>query len=180
MNHGTDKEWLEYAVESYDKHVAANAAEGVTVRASRDAFVDDYIARVNSGTPRYRPDLDTEARTLWTRGVDPVRKGRRNSLTRVGRHLLDALNGDTILGVDDPLLDQACPLGTPDGRDKTLRHWTRPDWETARTERYRNAADATSAAREFDVDVAEQFITLLRRPNVRRTGDLFRAEPDGS
>lgn len=178
MNHGTDKEWLEYVVESYDKHVAANAADGATMQASRDAFVENYIVQIDSGIPRYQTDVSTEGRTLFDHGVGPIRKGRRSSLTRVGRHLLDALNGDTILGVNDPVLDQAFPLGTSDGRDKTLRNWTQLDWVNARTERYRNAADATAAAREFDVEVADRFIAALERPNVRRTGDLFGVDPD--
>ena len=61
-----------------------------------------------------------------------------------------ALNGETILGGQDPALHLAYPLGTSDGRDKVLSLWTREDWRNASMTRYRNAAEVTAAAQIFE------------------------------
>ena len=87
-----------------------------------------------------------------------------------GLYLLDALQGDTILGRDDPYLRMAYPLG--DGTDKTLALWTTRDLESARTERYRNASAASVAASEFDLDFASKFIAELEQRNAAQIGDL--------
>ena len=174
-----DKEWQAYALSHWDEHVAANPGQGASLEESREAFIRAYVTAVTAGDTRWQVDVETEGRNLFARSVDKTRKTRRANLARDGEHLLAALNDETILGNADPLLDQALPIGAPDGRDKTLRFWTWEDWDTAKTERYRNAAETTAAAKDFDLKVASRFIAALRRPDVRRTEDLFRSDLDG-
>lgn len=170
----TDKEWMMWFVTQYDKHVSGNPADGVTLKDSRDAVAKAYAQAVKQGGyDRWQVDPLVEGTALFSRAVNDVRKGRRRNLSSEGKYLLSALRDETILGPADPQLDQAYGMGENDGRDKTLRYWTRDDWEQARTERYRNAADVTHAASEFDREVAAPFIEALTTLGVRTTGELF-------
>ena len=171
-----NKQVQEMFTDAWDEHFVDNPGCAPALKEACDAVAGAYIEAVNKGAPRWQEDLESEARALFARFIYPIRKARRASLMRDGAYLLDALNGDTILGVNDPLLDQPFPLGTPDGQDKALRFWTWEDWTTARDERKAGAVAAQVAADRFDVEVAERFIALLRGPNVRQTGDLFIAD----
>lgn len=163
-----DKEWF---IEQFDRFVSAASNDGSEVEKSRDALAHAYSDAVESGqAERWRDDLTTEGRVLFDRFVKPAREQRKSSMRRSAQELVDALNGETILGVQDPRLDQAYPLG--DGRDKTLRYWTAEDWRAATTERYRNAAAVTAAAKEFD-EAADQITRALISHGVNTTGELF-------
>lgn len=164
----SDKQWF---MESFDGYVAGEGDSGAVLDKSRDAVAHQYADGVESGViDRPETDLVQEGRDRFDRFVVPLRERRKSQMKRSARELLEALSDGTILGLDDPRLAQAFPTG--DGRDKTLSLWTVGDWETARTERYRNAASVTSAARDFDLD-AQQFIDLINSRGVRTTGDLF-------
>ena len=161
----------EWALDFYDRYVARQGGP-VAQEKIRDAMGVAYSDAVDTGV--IAPEVVTPyeaGRRLYERHIKPVRKRRSNSLRADGGHLLDALNGDTILGRDDPVLGRAYPLG--DGSDKTLRHWTTQDWQNATTERYRNAAAVTVMAAEFDQEVAAEMIQRMLRKGAVRTGDLF-------
>lgn len=159
-------------VDQFDTFVTEND-EGVELEKSRDAVAHAYADAVEAGDiARWDADTTSEGRGLFDRLVKPVREQRKSTMRSDAQYLVDALNGDTILGRDDPALSQAYPLG--DGRDKTLRFWTAEDWRSAVTERYRNAAAVTEAARRLD-ELADRIVAALVSHGVNTTGDLFAA-----
>ncbi|GAB2906763.1 hypothetical protein GCM10027047_01230 [Rhodococcus aerolatus] len=166
----TDAQWF---LDRYDEAVAESGSDGTEPHKVRDQVAQRYCDDVETGriTP-VQDDLVTQGRNLFDRVVKPERDRRRSSMRRTMGDLLDAINGETILGTADPKLDQAFALG--DGRDKSLRHWTVDDWQAATTERYRNAAQATASASTFD-EGAAQIVSAIRRSGVRTTGDLLGA-----
>lgn len=166
---GLDRTWF---VEQYDAAVRASGTGGNEVDKSRDAVADAYEVGVESDAfPRWETSLREEGRALFDRIVKPVREQRKAAIRRDAEFLVAALRGETVFGELDPTLDQAFPLG--DGRDKTLRLWWVDDWQNAAMERYRNAAAATEAARQFDLS-AQAIIAAMRRRNAETTGELFR------
>lgn len=166
----TDKSWF---IEQFDAFVTSSNDDGAPLEKSRDAVAQAYVDGVESGElPRWQSELKDEGRALFDRLVKPVREQRKSSMRKDAEYLVDALNDATVLGESDPVLDQAFPLG--DGRDKTLRYWTRDDWRAAATERYRNAAAVTEAARRFD-EAAELIAQALASRGVNTTGALFAA-----
>lgn len=168
-----DREWLN---EKYDEIVRNAASEGLTVAEIRELWEEAYEQAVEAGeVQREEPaTLREEARRLFDANVMKERERRRGAFMKDAAWLIAALNGETVLGRDDPILERAFLLG--DGRDKTLRFWTVEDWNTAIQMRYRHAADASAAAREFDVEFASCFIQDLRRRNADYTGQLFERE----
>ena len=162
-----DKQWF---IDTFDRLVSEHPDEGMTVEKARDAMSHAYLDAIERGEQRYQDSLMDEGRALFDRFVGPARDGRRRTFKNCTLFLIDALSDSTLLGVEDPVLDQAFPLG--DGTDKTLRYWTSDDWAASVTERYRNAASATAAAAEFDVR-AQTIITALRTTGSRQTGDLY-------
>ena len=170
MNEKDFRDWL---TSKFDAYVTDSGDDGSTVEKSRDAIAHAYSDAVETGDlGRWKSDLVTEGRALFDRFVKPVREQRKSAMRRDAEYLVDALNDETALGRDDPALAQAFPLG--DGRDKTLRFWTAEDWRTATTERYRNAAAVTEAARRFD-EAADLIVRALTGRGVNTTGDLFAA-----
>lgn len=170
----THKEWF---VEAYDRHVSESGNYGSAVEKSRDATAHAYADAVEAGEQeRYAPDLVSEGRALFDQFVKPERDRRKSSMRRSMEYLLDALNDGTILGVDDPSLAMAFPLG--DGRDKTLAHWTAEDWRAATTERFRNAAKVTEAASDFD-EQAEKIVRFMQDRQAATVASLFTAELGG-
>lgn len=164
----TDSQWF---VDQYDSYVERQGDDGSVLEKSRDYVAHAYADAVEAGwIGRLTVDLVVEGRNAFDRLVGPVRDRRRSGLRADMGHLHDALNGDTILGRDDPILSKAFLLG--DGRDKTLRMWAVEDWQMAVRERYQNAATVTIAAAGFDTE-AQQIIDAMQRQGARVTGDLF-------
>jgi hypothetical protein len=163
-----DREWF---IRTYDAFISEAGEDGVALEKSRDALATAYADAVESGADRWTPDLVSEGRALFNQFVAPERERRRTSVKKSWRSFLDALNGDTILGRDDPALAHAYPIG--DGSDKKLFFWTPEDFQTAAMERFRNAAAATEAAAEFDREYSSVFITAMKRRSVPYFGALF-------
>lgn len=164
----TDKAWF---IQKYDGVVADAGPEGAYLEKARDAVAQAYQDAIESGEIlRWQAEIKDEGRALFDRLIKPVREHRKSSMRRDAKYLVDALNGQTVLSGDDPVLHSAFPIG--DGRDKTLRLWTLDDWRSATTERYRNVAAVTAAAREFD-EYADAISRALLARDVDTTGDLF-------
>ncbi len=164
-----DKQWF---VEQFDRYISSNTDDGAELAKSKDAVAHAYADAVESGEiERWQADVFTEGLALFDRHVKPIRERRKSAMRRDVEYLIDALKDGTMLGADDPVLNQAFPLG--DGRDKTLRFWTAEDWRSATTERYRNAAAVTGAARRFDEELADLIVRALAGRGVNTTGDLF-------
>lgn len=165
----TDHQWFR---EQYDAVVGEEPDEGATVEKSRDAVAHAYADAVEKDEQtRRKIDLVEEGRMWFDREVGPLRTSRRSSLKRDAEYIRDALTpGATMLGTDDPIFDQAYPLGN--GSDKTLRYWTTADWMGSVQERTQKAKDATDAAEEFN-EVAKVIVTAMTERGVTQTGRLF-------
>ena len=61
--------------------------------------------------------------------------------------VVDCINGDTILGADDPIMDQVALAGS--GLRKTWRHVSVDDLNAMAGVKLQHATDATAAANEF-------------------------------
>lgn len=163
----SDRNWF---VDHYDA-LGDDVPEGAELEKLRDSVAHGYADGVESGDiARHHDDLVSEGRALFDRWVKPTREQRKSSLRRDAAYLGDCLAGGTILGTDEPVLMQMFPLG--DGRDKTLRNWSPEDWRNAARERFRNAADVTAAAADFD-EHAERMAKAIESARVVTTGDLF-------
>lgn len=165
-----DKQWI---VEQFDFTVANGGLEGVRLADARQSVIAAIVDEIESGRMSVADiPLDQIGEMLFDSTVKPVRNHRKLELKNAGQRVVDVINRDTILGEFDPILERAYSLGKKDGTDKTLRFWTVDDWQGAVTERYRNAADVTSSAKDFDMEVATPIIEALRANNVVMTGDL--------
>ncbi len=165
-----DKQWI---IDQFDFTVANGGLEGVRLADARQNVVTAIVDEITSGRMSISDiPLDQVGGMLFDSTVKPVRNQRKLELKNAGAWIVDVINRDTILGEFDPILDRAYSLGKKDGTDKTLRFWTVDDWQGAVTERYRNAADVTSSAQDFDLNVASPIIEALRASNVVMTGDL--------
>lgn len=162
-----DREWF---IDAYDRIVEEAGDDGLDVGKAKDAVAQAYADAVETGEidPVGRSPIE-EGHLYAEKWINGTRTTRKAGLRRSMQEILDALSGETILGTEDPYLAQAFALG--DGRDKTLRAWTEDDWQIAIVERYRNAAEVTAAAAEFDA-LARQIIDRLHARGVRTTGDL--------
>lgn len=162
-----DADWF---VAQYD-HFVASQDDGAEVDLSREAVAVEYVTAVTDGrVGRHTADLFAEGRALFDRWVGRKRTQRRNSFRKDLEWLADALNGETILGTDDPAFAQAYPLG--DGRDKCLGDWTVNDWAGAVNERNSNAVAVAAAAHEFQ-QLAGAVTHRMRASGAQKTSELF-------
>lgn len=146
------KDWIEH---EYDAIAAEYGDDGITQKEARDLLAQRYENAVRCGdVERDELDLYDEGKQLFDRVVSPMRNRRKNALQ------------------NDMQLDIAYPLGTPDGRDKILRLWTREDWRRAQITRYSNAAEVTAAAHAF-AELAESIVAGMARKNADTTSGLF-------
>lgn len=166
----TAEDWIE---REYDRIVGERGTEGITQKEARDIAAQRYETAVRSGDiDREELDLYVEGGQLFDRIIKPLRQRRKTSLQTDMETIVAALNGETILGDEDPILHIPYPLGTQDGRDKVLNLWTREDWRSAAMTRYRNAAEVTAAAQIFD-EQAATIVDRMTQKGVDITGLLF-------
>ena len=168
----TYREWF---LRHYDRHVLAEV-DGSQLEKTRDTVARDFLVALDRGDlPVETPDLDY-ARALFRSIVEPERQKRRGSFRKNAEYLLDALrNPEEGIHVE-PFLDTVYPMGTVDGRDKALRYWTEQDLIESSMERYRNAAAAMEAAKQYD-DVSQELIAAMHGRHAKTVGDVFATVP---
>lgn len=172
-----DDGWI---TRTYDDIVTESGEEGSPLKETREKFAKRYEDAVRSGElDRPAIDLNDEGLSLFDRIVKPERRRRSRKLIDEIEAIVSALNGETILGRDDPLLAAPCPLGDANGRDKVLGLWTAEDWRNATIIRYRKAAEMTGAAAIFD-DQASRIESALISRAAQKTYDLFAESPAGT
>lgn len=165
--------YRDWFIAAFDESVAA-APSGQPVAESRKHVARAYADAVDAGVIGRWTEEDTmQGEALFNRFVEPARSTRRRDFRNESRHIVEALNGDTILGVSDPVFAMAYPIG--DGTDKRLGAWTVEDWMAATASRTENAERAASASREFTTEVAIVVIGALVRQGAVTTEELFEA-----
>lgn len=152
-----------------DEHIAA-VGGAVTISETRQAILPAVKALI-ADSPR---DLDAEASRALRTVTESARDQRRVTLKKELEFIIDALDNPITGAHLEPYLNLAYPLGTTDGSDKTLRYWTRDDFQMAITSRYRNAAVVTVSAKEFD-DAAKALINRMETAGATTLGDLHGA-----
>lgn len=139
----------EFISNEYDD-VYADEADGKKSAEAKEEVAARLVQAWRNGDVE-QPDDYERAALIVDRVIGQTRTGRRNNMREAVRIIADVFSSGTLLdGESEPLLRQAYPLGTADGMDKALIHWTQQDWEHAVTGRYRQAAEQTGAAAEFD------------------------------
>lgn len=88
------------------------------------------------------------------------------------QEITDALADDTILGRNDPRLDQMCVIGTGKGLRKAFRYLTADDLDAMALYRSTKAMAAARAAESF-LRETNRIKVEMRKHNVRMIGDLF-------
>ena len=166
----TAEEWIE---REYERIVAEYGSDGVTSKEARDISAQRYEAAVRSGEINVdQTDLYVEGGRLFDRIVKPLRQRRKSSLISNMETIRAAINDETILGQEDPILHLAYPLGTQDGRDKILSLWTVEDWRNGAITRYDNAAEVTAAAQAFS-NLSSEITSAMIQRSAHTTGGLF-------
>lgn len=170
-----DELWME---NTYDAIVAESGDDGITSKECREEFAKRYDAAIESGELE-RDNITTYEEGLghFDRDIKPKRRARSRRLQDSATQITEALNDETILGRDDPILHQAVPLGDLDGRDKIIGLWTAEDWRNATITRYRKAADMTAAASAFDYHAQSIIAKMLSTHGIQKTFDLFKPTP---
>lgn len=164
-------QYREWFLAHYDQHVLAEV-DGSQLEKTRDAVAHDFLDALERGDlPTEQPDMDY-ARSLFKSIIEPERQKRRGSFKKNAEYLLDALrNPEEGIHVE-PFLDTVYPMGTVDGRDKALRYWTEQDLIESSMERYRNAAAAMEAAKQYD-DVSQELIAAMHGRRAKTVGECF-------
>lgn len=154
---------------TYDELVLETGGDGLKICEAREQVAAALAADIRAG--EIDPiNVDAYADHAVRGVLEDVRERRRSSLRSVAQRVADILGGNTILGPDDdPLMRLAYGLGTKDGLDKALRHWTADDWQSATITRYRSAAESTAGAAKFD-EAASAVRLLIGR---RTTGEAL-------
>lgn len=160
-----------WVINNYDSLVKESGTDGLTFEHSRKLLAEKWAIEVEAGTllPE-RPDLITEGYHIVERYLKPLRAVRRNKMRDVISRIVirEDIDNDVLSG----FLIDSFPLGTNDGRDKTLWFWSRTDFEASVRMRYRKAAEAMAAAREFDAN-AESAVALMDIRGVHYFGECF-------
>jgi hypothetical protein len=164
----------EWFVATYDDVVRESAGDRMDHRKARDETIRRYIDGVRAGDiVPFDIDPSTAAGWIFDHTVKPARKARRSSMRKAAQTLLDVLAGDTTLDLNDPILDYAYMIG--DGSDKVLRYWAQEDWIDSAMERYRNAAAATQAAKDFDA-LSQGVVAAMKTRHSIFTGDMYEGD----
>lgn len=158
-------------VEAYDEVVTSHGAEQVQLTDVLDETVQAVKKKMMSGEiEMLEASLDDSIRRLVSPEVEKTRKHRRASFKKNVLYLLDALRAPDDAANLEPLFRMAMPLGN--GFDKVLGYWVPQDFERATMVRYRNAADVTREAQEFDM-AADLLVQEMHRRRVSTVRELF-------
>lgn len=163
-----DPQWIK---DTYDRIVRESGEEPLTLKEIKERVAQAYADAVESGElERHDISLVDEGCALFDTIVKPERKDRKARLLQELDYIADASADGTILGTQDPVFDQAYPLGN--GSDKTLGLWTRDDFQFAIVTRYRKAGEATAAATAFDMKVnrVQELMIIRNATYVRELG----------
>jgi hypothetical protein len=167
-----------WIVTTYDDAVAeVSEAGGIALADAENLVVARFVKAVRERKiPKPKqPTVEEIAHQLFRRYVPPQRTKRREHLPEDLDYILDALKNPDESAHIDPLLKLAVPLGTRDGQDRTLGLWTPENFAASSLTRYRNAAEVTAAAKEYD-ERAQLIIEKMQEKSAAFARDLFAAE----
>ena len=167
----TAEEWDLAVAQEADAATAAAGEDGTTRKELEPIVIDAMQAKIAAGEIE-RPGLDGDVR----RSMDRLDQSRRTNYEEF-QYILGALNDETILGQDDPTLDQMAVVGTGRGIRKLNRWLTEYDIDEMVKYRRKKAEEVMNAYWRF-ADSADNIKAAMRERNARFIGDLFDG-PDG-
>jgi hypothetical protein len=146
-----DPQWIK---DTYDRIVREAGEEPLTLKEIREKVAQAYAEAVENGElERHNVSIFDEGIGLFNTIIIPERTARKARLLQELEYIVDSAADGTILGTEDPVFEQAYPLGN--SSDKTLGLWTRDDFQYAIVTRYRKASEATAAATEADMKMTQ-------------------------
>lgn len=116
-------------IEDYVRAIVLDHPDGM----KRHEIVDEVLDRLaddEQDHPEVIPARSVLVEEYVTSRVTVVMDRNRRRLTSSKGYLklvLDAARGDTVLGLDDPILDTAMPIGDGETTVRSLRYWTEDD-----------------------------------------------------
>lgn len=156
--------------------------DGVQVSQSKGLVVQRFVEAVREGAiPQPRvPSIEEIGFQRFQRFIPKQRTKRREHMVENLDYILDAIKDPSVgMTISDPMLKFAFPLGTSDGKDRSLGLWTIEDYDRSALRRYRNAADVTVAAKEFD-ERQQSIVNLMHERSAQFTRELFDEENDAT
>jgi hypothetical protein len=161
--------WIQ---EKYEEIVSSAGEEGMPLEFIKQILAEQYADEVGANRiDEWKPSSVDMGILLFSKVIDPIRKKRRSTLLTTGEYIKDALEDKSILGLNDPILCMAFPLG--DKSDKTMGFWTSDNWIQAANVRFRNADQASETAKSFSI-VAQSVSASMENTGSRIVNELFR------
>ncbi len=157
------KDWDREVAASYERHVLAEGDAGAKAANVLPLIERDMEELIVSG--RLTPPTITAAVRKSMESIDDQRRANDETLN----HVIDALNGDTILGDFDPLLNRFSVLGG--GLRKANRYLTVVDLDDLVSRRRTQVAQSVAAYDRFAA-AADEVKMRMRAQHVDMLGDL--------
>lgn len=155
----------EFVANTYDSIVTGAGEDGIKANEARDMVrvaADKAVADGHLKPPGLDAAVAGSLKTIDTR--------RRQELPAAIVYAASALDDETILGPDDPSLNQAFPVGT--GIRKALRYCNAVDLDEMVSARRQNMASIVAAFNGFAENV-DRLKATMRVRNARIVLDLF-------
>ncbi|MEP7115244.1 MAG: hypothetical protein ABI862_18420 [Ilumatobacteraceae bacterium] len=126
--------------------------ERVVTKAGRDGIkrqeaVGRIAKTIRAAIKRGRLTIETDIEAMVARSVHVRDEQARSAQVDHVRLVVDCINGATILGTDDPIMDQVALAGS--GVRKTWRNVSIDDLQAMAAVKTQHAADAAVAANDF-------------------------------
>jgi hypothetical protein len=162
----TPDEWDRAVAEEADRITKDAGEDGIerkkiepqVVEAMRKKIADEKVGA---------PGIEAAVKKSLDR-LDEAREAEVEDLQEIS----DALADNTILGQNDPRLDQMAVIGTGRGLRKAFRYLTAEDLDNMALYRSTKATERARAAESF-LREANRIKVEMRKHNVRLIGDLF-------
>jgi hypothetical protein len=157
----------EFVHDAYDRIVNEAGEDGVKVSDAKAAIAD----LVDQAISDERLDPPTSAAAVSV-CIDQLDMKRKQGFISDIDYLLDALRDETILGIEDPKLAWAVPVGG--GQRKTLGLCSIADLDEMISSRRRNMASVVAAFEKVAAEI-DQLKSYMRSHDARIVIDLFAA-----
>lgn len=113
----------------------------------RGAAAEQIVKQIRDDVAAKKITLPVDVETMVDRVIhDRDETARRSQVDHI-QLVVDCINGATILGSDDPIMDEVALAGS--GLRKTWRHVSVDDLNAMAGVKLQHATDATTAANEF-------------------------------
>lgn len=153
----------------YDDLILDSGDDGRKVADAREELVTAVLDDPDSFD---LPDTPQLVRAFVEGVITDTRNSRARRRLTLFQACHDAVSGLTVMGRDDPILDLALRVGTSDGLDKSLRHFSVEDWLDVLGASAANVEDAINADRNLRA-LVNPIVAAYGRKRATRLEDMF-------